>query len=225
MAIAKLIFDGVMERFPRLRFGFLEAGVGWFPDLIQSLHEHWEKRIKNFDPSIEPSIREILVEFAKEPVPNGGRGLGRKVRQLASILGPKSEGKSEERVSPEQLEAFRYEHPNLPRDPYEYVERGQIFLSFEPGDPAVAYLPIALGDVGRRLSFVAIDYGHWDAELVGCVQAVAGRPGIDPEYAKRLLSQNALEFYGPRLQQRIGVAPPIGSPIVPDTDGLIRHAS
>jgi len=201
MAIAKLIFDGVMERYPRLRFGFLEAGVGWFPDLIHSLHEHWEKRIEHFDPSIEPNITEILFEFAKEPAPSGGRGLARKVRQLAGVLGPKSE----RMVSPDELTAFRYEHPNLPRDPCEYVERGQIFLSFEPGDPAVEYLPIAMGDVGREIPCLAVDYGHWDAELVGCVEAVTGRTGIDADYARRLLSQNALDFYGHRLQQRVGV--------------------
>ena len=199
MAIAKLIFDGVMERYARLRFGFLEAGVGWFPDLIHSLHEHWEKRIKNFDPTVEPSILDILTEFAREPAPGAGRGMLRKVRQLASILGPKTENM----VGPDELEAFRYEHPNLPRDPYEYVERGQIFLSFEPDDPAVEYLPTAMGDVGCRLSCVAIDYGHWDAQLAGCVNAVASRPGIDPEYAMRLLSLNALEFYGDRLRERI----------------------
>ena len=221
MAIAKLIFDGVMERYPRLRFGFLEAGVGWFPDLIHSFHEHWEKRIENFDPTVEPSIRDILTEFAKEPHPKGDRRLLSKVRQLASILGSKSEGM----VDPEELEAFRYEHPNLPRDPYEYVERGQIFLSFEPGDPAVEYLPAAMGDVGRRLSCVAIDYGHWDAELAGCVDAVASRPGIDAEYAARLLSLNALDFYGDRLRQRICEVPPQVEPSsTPEPGGNVSHA-
>src|SRR5262245_55815785 len=41
MAIASLVMDGVLERFPDLRFGFLEAGCGWLPDLIHALHEHW----------------------------------------------------------------------------------------------------------------------------------------------------------------------------------------
>ena len=205
MAIAKLIFDGVMESFPRLRFGFLEAGAGWFPDFIHGLHEHWKKRILHFDPSIEPNLREILCEFAKEPVPNGGIGLIRKVRQLASILGPQSEG----RVSPEELERFRNEHPNLPRDPYQYVERGQIFLTVEPDDPAIDYLPAALGPVGSRLAGMAVDYGHWDAQLAGCVKTMVDRPGVDSDYATSLLSTNALAFYGERLRNRISAAPPL----------------
>jgi len=39
-----LVMGGVPLRFPALRFGFLEGGVGWAPDLLHSLEEHWEKR-------------------------------------------------------------------------------------------------------------------------------------------------------------------------------------
>jgi hypothetical protein len=198
MALAGLIFDGVMEAFPTLRFGFLEAGVGWLPDFMHNLHEHWEKRIAHFDPSIQPSIGEFLREFAREPSASGG-GLLRKARQLLHVL---SAG-SEERASAEELEAFRYEHPLLVRDPQEYLERGQIFLTFEPDDPAPAYLPAALGETGRHICGLAVDYGHWDAVLRGCVAAVSKDPRVDPEYAQRLLSENALEFYGERLRRRI----------------------
>jgi hypothetical protein len=198
MAIASLVFEGVLERFPRLRFGFLEAGAGWFPDFIHNLHEHWEKRIARFDPSIGPSVAEFLMEFARERDARGRSGLLRKARRLLAVLTPGPE----EQASTAELEAFRYEHPRLARDPIEYARRGQIFLTCEPDDPAPGWLPTALGDLGERLCGMAIDYGHWDATLRDCV-GHATRAAGTPERAVRLLSGNALDFYGGRLRRRL----------------------
>lgn len=206
MALAKLVFDGVMEAFPGLRFGFLEAGAGWLPDLLHNLHEHWEKRIVRFDPSIQPSIGRFLAEFARERNHSGRYGLLRKARQLMTVLSP---GAGDE-ASAAELEAFRNEHPNLHRDPVDYVARGQVFLTIEPDDPCPAYLEAALGETGRRVCGMAVDYGHWDATLRDCVGLIAENPAIDPDYAVRLLSANALEFYGERLARRIAGRPPTG---------------
>jgi predicted TIM-barrel fold metal-dependent hydrolase len=38
------MFEGVFERFPRLRMAFLEAGVGWLPYFVQRMDEEFEKR-------------------------------------------------------------------------------------------------------------------------------------------------------------------------------------
>jgi predicted TIM-barrel fold metal-dependent hydrolase len=44
-AVAKALFlGGVTRRFPDLRFGFLEGGVGWACQLFADLIEHWERR-------------------------------------------------------------------------------------------------------------------------------------------------------------------------------------
>jgi predicted TIM-barrel fold metal-dependent hydrolase len=44
-AFAKaLIFGGVVKRFPMLRFGMLEGGVGWACNLYTDLIAHWDKR-------------------------------------------------------------------------------------------------------------------------------------------------------------------------------------
>ena len=203
MAIAKLVFDGVLEAFPRLRFGFLEAGAGWAPDFFQALHEHWEKRVLRFDPEVEPSASEFLLELARERARSaGGRGLLRSACELMSYLFVATE----DGASPEELRAFRYEHPRLVRDPLEYLERGQIFLTVAPDDPAPVYLPLALGEAGRRLCGFSVDYGHWDATLRDCVALVAERPGVDPDHALRILSTNTLDFYGERLRRRIAGA-------------------
>lgn len=46
-----------------------------------------------------------------------------------------------------------YEHYDLrDRDPLEYFKRGQISTSSESDDPSPAYLPVAMGDVGKHLA-------------------------------------------------------------------------
>ncbi len=41
-ATASLIGGGVLDRFPKLRVAFLEAGVGWLPFWMERLDEHYE---------------------------------------------------------------------------------------------------------------------------------------------------------------------------------------
>src|SRR5438094_687636 len=48
-----VVFGGVVKRFPRLRFGLLEGGVGWACNLFTDLIAHWEKR------SAEPMERHL----------------------------------------------------------------------------------------------------------------------------------------------------------------------
>ncbi len=84
MAIAKLVMDGVLDRFPTLRFGFLEAGCGWLPDLIHALHEHWEKRVRDFDPSYRPSGRKFAWQVVRERNHERGLRLGRRVKNLVT---------------------------------------------------------------------------------------------------------------------------------------------
>lgn len=203
MALAKLLFDGTLDAYPALRVGFLEAGVGWLPDLLHNLHEHWEKRVEHFDPSVEPSVPEFLLEFARERDATGGRSVLRKARQLLAIFSPRKGGEA----SPTELAAFRNEHPNLRGDPLRALARGQLFFTFEPDDPAPSYLRAALGADGERVCGLAIDYGHWDATLKRCVALAESAAGGDAAYAARLLGGNALAFYGAPLAQRLAHAP------------------
>ncbi|HEY8121406.1 MAG TPA: amidohydrolase family protein [Myxococcota bacterium] len=204
MALAKLLFDGTLERFPALRVGFLEAGVGWLPDLLHNLHEHWEKRVAHFDPSLEPSVSEFLLEFARERDARGRASLLRKARQLLAIFSPRRGAEA----SPAELAAFRDEHPRLTRDPLGALERGQLFFTYEPDDPAPGYLRAALGPAGERLCGVAIDYGHWDATLKRCLSLASASARGDEAYAARLLGGNALAFYGERLARRVAAHAP-----------------
>ena len=50
-----LFMGGVTRRFPTLKFGFLESGVGWAVDLYAGMVARWEKRnpaaLENYDPA------------------------------------------------------------------------------------------------------------------------------------------------------------------------------
>jgi hypothetical protein len=65
-----MMFDGVFERFPRLRVAFLECGAGWVPYMMDRMDEEWEKRGKRWAPSLrkKPSeyIREGEIYFSCE---------------------------------------------------------------------------------------------------------------------------------------------------------------
>jgi predicted TIM-barrel fold metal-dependent hydrolase len=43
LAVTNFTVGGILHRFPGLRVGFMEAGVGWLPFWLERLDEHWEK--------------------------------------------------------------------------------------------------------------------------------------------------------------------------------------
>jgi len=200
LALARMVFDGAFERFPTLRVGFLEGGCGWLPDLAHAFHEHWEKRIRDFDP--KHPYRPSLMEFTKLMIQERGGynniNLISQAKHLFDLLWNAQH-------DPTQIEDDSlYEHFDIRhRDPLEYFERGQIFTSFESDDPGPAYLHIAMGEVGKRLACFSGDYGHWDGVLYDCVKDAAEVAEYDREHLGLLLGGNALAFYGDRLRQSL----------------------
>jgi len=67
-AVSKGIFlGGVTRRFPKLRFAFLEGGVGWACQMFGDLLEHWERRnakaLERMDPKkLDRTLLMSLVE-------------------------------------------------------------------------------------------------------------------------------------------------------------------
>ena len=54
-----LFLSGVTNRFPTLRFGFLEGGVAWACSLLGDLVGHWEKRNANTIRSLDPDRLDV----------------------------------------------------------------------------------------------------------------------------------------------------------------------
>jgi uncharacterized protein len=200
LALARMVFDGAFEQFPTLRVGFLEGGCGWVPDLAHAFHEHWEKRIRDFDP--KHPYRPSLMDFTKLMIQERGTrdniNLISQAKNLFDLLW-------NAKHDPTQIDdASLYEHYDLRhRDPLEYFERGQIFTSFESDDPGPAYLHVAMGEVGKHLACFSGDYGHWDGVLHDCVHDAATVADYDREHLGLLLGGNALDLYGDRLRQSL----------------------
>jgi predicted TIM-barrel fold metal-dependent hydrolase len=67
---SNMIFQGVPERFPKLRLAFLEIGCTWLPYWLDRMDEHWEKRGKIETPLLtqRPSacVRQRPIYFSLE---------------------------------------------------------------------------------------------------------------------------------------------------------------
>ncbi|MBM0741354.1 amidohydrolase family protein [Phormidium sp. CLA17] len=199
-AMTRMVFDGAFEQFPTLRVGFLEGGCGWLPDLSHAMHEHWEKRVRDFDPKnpYRPSMMEMTRLMMQERSGRNKANVLNQVKTLFDLMW------SAERDPAKIEDASLYEHADLRhRDPLEYFERGQIFVSFESDDPAPTYLPQAMGEMGKRVACFSGDYGHWDGVLQNCVRDAATQGDYDRDYLTRLLAGNALALYGDRLRQSL----------------------
>ena len=102
-AVAKGLFlGGVTRRFPDLRFGFLEGGVGWGCQLFADLIEHWERRgakgIAYMDPEKldRKLLRQLVDKYGYEEIaaeldrrdgwPHEGRGFADRRRAGARRL-------------------------------------------------------------------------------------------------------------------------------------------
>src|SRR4029077_4331081 len=135
MALASCVFDGVFDRFPALRMGFLEAGCGWLPDLIHAFHEHWEKRIRDFDPDTKISMTAFTKEMLRERAGKDGKlNLFGKARAMYDLL---THMEREPRSA--DTDDYIFEHRALTHDPTDFFRRGQIYTTFESDDPAPAY--------------------------------------------------------------------------------------
>jgi len=58
--ITSMIFDGVFERFPRLRVAFLESGCGWVPFMMDRMDEEFERRGARWAPSLKRKPSEVI---------------------------------------------------------------------------------------------------------------------------------------------------------------------
>jgi predicted TIM-barrel fold metal-dependent hydrolase len=60
ISITNFVLGGVLERFPRLVAGFMEAGCGWLPFWMEHMDEEYEKR-----PHEAPLLQKEPSEYVK----------------------------------------------------------------------------------------------------------------------------------------------------------------
>jgi predicted TIM-barrel fold metal-dependent hydrolase len=151
-----LFLGGVMQRFPDLRFAFLEGGVAWAATLCADLCGHWEKRhsdaIHRFDPARldRAELRAMFDQYAVDDV-----------RARLDRLDDALHMLSEPDEDPTQLDEFAATGVTSPADIRATFAR-QCFFGCEADDPMWA-LAFAGEYHGSRLgAMFASDLGHWD---------------------------------------------------------------
>ncbi len=159
-AVCKSLFlGGVSQRFPELRFIFLEGGVGWARSLLADLTGHWEKRsLAGLARESDPRLAD--VDLFRDLYRRHGGSLWRE-------------------TSREELSHRWKVHPEDPTDCFErlqvssrdelqqlFVER--FYFGCEGDDPVTASAFDGRRNPGglRLHATFGSDIGHWDVPLM-----------------------------------------------------------
>ena len=194
-----LFLGGVMHRFPRLRFAFLEGGVAWAATLCADLIGHWEKRhgdvIHQYDPARldRPRLRAFVDRFGSDDVRARIGNLDDALRMLSDP--------GEDRAALDEFGASGVTTADDIR--VTFAER--CFFGCEADDPmwALAFAPQFHATPLRAM--FASDLGHWDVPDARSVLPEAwelverGLASADDFRAFTL--ENALRLWGPALFQ------------------------
>ncbi len=155
-ALCKAMFmGGVVRRFPKLKFAFLEGGVGWACGLYADLIGHWKKRnaqqIHRLDP--ENVDRDLVMELFKE---YGGEFAAPRldeIRRFYDVRAPSP------RIIDEWAACGISREEDI-RD--QFVPN--FFFGCEADDPINAWaFNEKVNPLGARLgAMLSSDIGHWD---------------------------------------------------------------
>ena len=77
--LTSLVIEGVPERFPKLKFVFIEGGFGWVPAITWRMDKHWQ-RFRDEVPHVKRPPSEYVREhfwFTTQPIeePDNARHL------------------------------------------------------------------------------------------------------------------------------------------------------
>ena len=158
-ALCKAMFmSGVTRRFPTLKFGFLESGVGWACNLYADMIGHWDKRnikkMDNYDPA--NLNKEQLMDLYQR---YGGKWAEKHIDGLAagrSLMGGTQE-------DPNTLDDWAQCGIEKAEDIKDlFVEN--FYFGCEADDPINATAFNAkMNPFGARLKAIfSSDIGHWD---------------------------------------------------------------
>ncbi len=169
-AVCKALFmGGVTRRFPGLKFGFLESGVGWAADLYAGMVARWEKRnphaLKNYDPANLNG--ELLLDLHKRY----GDAI---VQDKLDDLNPRRGFPAGMRENPDTLDDWaRCEI--ITTEDIKDLFVPNFYFGCEADDPlnATAF-DTKMNPFGARLGAIfSSDIGHWDVPDMTAVLAEA----------------------------------------------------
>jgi hypothetical protein len=159
-----LVFGGVLQRFPELRFGMLEGGVAWACNLVADMIGHWEKRHeaamrRNLSPANldTEELSRLLSQY-------GGDSYASKVDEI--IAGPST---LKPFYSPQVLSEREFD-AGPPLDDFAAsgvasasdlrdLFQDRFFFGCEADDPTASW---AYGEKTRLNPMFSSDIGHFD---------------------------------------------------------------
>jgi hypothetical protein len=193
-----LLLGGVTKRFPGLRFGILEGGVGWACSLHSDLVGHWEKRNVDairrlLDPDLLDQDRFMELALQYGPV-----GLATADRITGAVL--TSPGMQNKRPSEDDLDEFAA-LGIVSSEQLTQLFVPSFYFGCEAEDPmtAVAFRQELWPHQGRLNAFFGSDISHFDVPVMADVLAEAhesvecGRMTADDFRA--FVFSNPVKFY------------------------------
>lgn len=150
-----LFMGGVTRRFPELRFGLLEGGVGWACTLLSDLIEHWEKRNRKTIHNLDP--KRIDADMMMSLFSEYGD----------AMFGPDAPGLRESFAALEPEPPYTDEWTALDVGSEEELVRSfekNFYFGCEADDISIAWaFNSRLNPEGARLrAMFSSDIGHWD---------------------------------------------------------------
>lgn len=82
--------------------------------------------------------------------------------------------------------------PACKREPHEYLARGQLYVSCEPEEAAIAF---AADVLGPYFILYASDYPHWDSDFPDSTRPLRQRKDLTDVVRGRILRENAKTFF------------------------------
>jgi hypothetical protein len=175
-AVCKSLFlGGVTRRFPKLKFGFLEGGVGWACNLYSDLIGHWEKRNTEALENTNPANldRELLLKLYR----SHGEQMAQKLEQLGKDplgLGAGAGVFEDTHELPPMRDEWRHCQIGKAEDIRElFVDN--FYFGCEADDPINAWaFNTKVNPFGARLKAIfSSDISHWDVPDMAQVVAEA----------------------------------------------------
>jgi predicted TIM-barrel fold metal-dependent hydrolase len=188
-----LFLGGVTNRFPDLKIGFLEGGVGWACSLFADLIGHWEKRNQNEIGQLDPSTLNVdefmafVAKFGDDQV----KASSEAVREFFSRPGARP------RVL-DEFEAVGITKKSDIRD--KFVPN--FFFGCEADDPLIAWaFREDVNPLGAKMQpMFGSDISHWDVpdmtEPVEEAYELVEHGLLDAGQFRELMFLNAVKLHG-----------------------------